>query len=585
MYKFSLRTAAGVLLILISCLFVFSQQHNNYRSQVIEGCSEEVSNYPGQNYVIEASSGRRTPVDRIETGHNRYVFTFRPSDTRIQQGQKLKFSAFTYGREQPGPNGREPEAIEDLYLERRGNMPGERDRRLNWDQTPYASVRQTGPWYAIYSYAGPGEPTYGTYILPLREDELPADWNEADVWPNPLNRYSYRGYPPSPRTGPPARSTVKRLPSNMQFDTAGMKPGFYWFTLQSDAVFDRPHRQTCSKTTPPVLIEIVKNIPPPPRVTKIDVKVKAGSTDCASASATATVSLTNVSPRDISIRWTIRDQNNREITPDYTTRDGKTVAVNRDLRTGRYTFTADVLYGAGRSEASDTATTGYICPGGGAGLVYFQYEVPDTKKPGKVIDPRDPEGWAGGDPAGRTAIERAPYPTGQFTLFYETTDAQQSADDSMTDNNTRQLDEIVEMLHTYPGYLLKIFGYADFQKTSGYSNELLSERRIKAVKDYLVFKYRKEYGRDISYRISGRTVTEARGARFAQSCDPYKWTDPRRWDRRTELIFTKDPDQPNPVYPPAPGCPQPQAKAPGKKPYRIPDKKPVKKYVIPAKSK
>lgn len=571
MHNLALRTAAGLVLILISCLPVFSQHHNSGEWQVIEGCSEDTFNYQGRNYVIEASSGRRTMVDRIETGHNRYVFTFRPNAASVRQGEALVFSTFTYGREQPGRSGHEPDAIQDLHVDRYGK----RGERLKWDQTPYAGVRQTGPWYAIYSYAGPDKPQYGTYILPLREDQLPADWEEADVWPNPLNHYSYRGYPPSPRAGQKVRSIVKRLPSNMKFDTSGMRPGFYWFTLQSDAVFDRPYRQQCAKTTPPVLIEIVKEYIPPPPVTRIGVKVRASSIDCRSATATAMVSLKNVSYRDISVRWTILDQNKREVRPDYTSADGRTVAVDRDLRTGRYTFTADVLHGTGHSEASDTATTAYICEGAGAGLVYFQFEVPDLKKPGKVIDPRYPESWAGGDNSSRaTGRQSDPYPTKQFPLFYETTNAQEPVDDSMVRNNTNRLEEIVDMLYTYPDYMLKIFGYADFQKTKGYDNQALGMRRVNAVRDYLVIRYKQKYRADISHRLYGQAVLESRGDRFAQSCDQYKWTDPRRWDRRAELIFTKDRYSPRPAYPPAPGCPQPAGTGkpgPGKKAYRIPD--------------
>lgn len=584
MYKFSYRIAICAVLVLISSIFTFSQKHRDESTQIIQGCAVSPYQYPPQTFIYNPYPNL-VDVDKIETGSNKFIFTFSPDKGRYYprpydkpDDDEIKFSVFNYGMQpnsfhnvaMDGPRPNLVTPLEALDLNRRSTLREENYELLNWDETYLKSMASSGSWHVIYKYAGPLDaprPDNGTYLSPIDEKLLASGKEELPVWPNPENHYSFKKSPSTPERGSGTLMTVKKL-SDLKLKVSGWKEGYYWFTLQNDANFGG---KTCQKTTPPVLIEISTPPPPPPTVRDLSISVKASSIECKSVTAIATVSLKNILENEVSISWEITDQNGNMVTPDYTSADKRTVTLNTNLKTGRYTFKATASADKWNLTRSASYSTTYICAGGGAGLVYFQFEVPDEKKRHLMIDHRDPEGWAGGDPKGDSDEKRDPYPTRQFPLFYGTTKAMDPVGGRMEKNNTRRLDEIVEMLRTYPDFHLKIFGYADFQATGTYSNQRLSERRIKAVKDYLVFKYQEKYGEDITGRISGRTVTEARSDRFAQSCDGYKWTDPRRWDRRAELIYTRDPNQPNPVYPPAPGCPQPavtRKPAPRKKPVR-----------------
>ena len=111
--------------------------------------------------------------------------------------------------------------------------------------------------------------TIERYIMPM--ENLPADDREVEVFARlyPRSFYSFDSNPvySQPESEPTMqiKSRVRKL-NGLEFDTKYLEEGKYWFTLQSNAVFPGQSPDSCAKTTPPVLIEILKkkykNVPP-----------------------------------------------------------------------------------------------------------------------------------------------------------------------------------------------------------------------------------------------------------------------------------------------------------------------------------
>jgi outer membrane protein OmpA-like peptidoglycan-associated protein len=223
---------------------MFGQRHYDPEvPQVIEGCSPRVTDYPETppHYIYEDPNiPILRQVDHVETGFSRFTFTFRPNQVRIAQKQLLKFTLYPYGRELGNVN--------DLSLVRHSGVPSERGAVLNWDQSRFASVKQSGTWYAVFNSAG-------EYLQPLEEGQL-QDGANVNALRNPLTNFSYHGNQAIPGAGNPIPGRVRKLTPGLELDTSGIEPGIYWVTLQGEADFGS---EKCRKTTPPVVIEITYN--------------------------------------------------------------------------------------------------------------------------------------------------------------------------------------------------------------------------------------------------------------------------------------------------------------------------------------
>lgn len=457
-------------------------------------------------------------MKRADTGAARMALSFQPNSVQIERGEPIVFTP-----------------------------------KVEWPDG-----RLTGDLYAIYSPAGP--PRHDMYLMPVAESGLPTGSGSINAVINPLNYYFHDGARPKPDPAPPIPSTIARL-QDSRLDTDNMPLGKYWFTLQSAIQYPNGGG-TCHKTSSIVLIEIV----PPPPVPDFKIAVKAGTVSCQSIFANARIyDLKYAREEDISIRWELTPANNNLETSD----NNRSASVRKGLiPETMYTFRAiGRLRTTGlERDAYDPVRYTCVVDKPAAGIVYFQFEVPDKKKADLMIVAADPESWTWG-PRGKNADK---YPTAHFSSFFNFYRQDVPA---ITDTaNTDQLKVIVEKLREFPGYSLKIFGYADFQRTGTYSNDELSERRVKAALNYIRNRYQEIYGEDISSRLSYQVVTKAFGDSRAQTCEPYKWNDQRRWDRRAEMLYTPDPNVGPPDYEPAKDCPQPTRKVPpprkGKKPRR-----------------
>ncbi|MDQ4123250.1 MAG: hypothetical protein M3209_17575 [Acidobacteriota bacterium] len=354
----------------------------------------------------------------------------------------------------------------------------------------------------------------------------------------------------------------------LELDTTDLPTGYYWVTLQGNAVFDGEYKGDCPKTTPPVLIHIE------PRVPKIEIPPVANrppkltlnpTTDCKAGrvSVIAKPSDPDIPAQTLKIRdWKIYEGEGNdkkeiplssfsyEFAPNAD--DPQSLTINGGLQLGvKYTFEATVSDGEYKTTADQSTTL--ICPNSAAGIFYFGFATPN-KKDGNILDPEE---WT----TDRERLNEKPetegkYPEAEFATFYEKISPRFKVPEiDSNNNNTVTLNRIVDAINANPGYKLYVYGYADFSKTKNYSNFELAKRRIDNAVAAIRAKL-SEKGLSFNQVIAGEPVKTNRSDCYVQTCtDRDTWSDERRHDRRVEVLYVLDTNQIKlPEYEPKPEC-------------------------------
>ena len=255
------------ILLLVCSVSGFGQNPNTSKTpEIYEGCGSGELYDPLRDrkgrivYRYNRKTKQNEPVKTNirPSSESRFVYTFRPNRTTVNKGDKIVFTPFPFGRDTQSydPSGKSP--IERLREERYSTRKFEENNgRLNWDETALGEVKAAGDWYVIYYAAEESASNLPNnaerYLLPFRQIVEGENIDARTISPDPYSPVR------TTDTGIVIKSTVKKLSGGniLEFDTTGLTPGTYWFTLQNTAVSFGNQTGTCPKTTPSVLIKIV----------------------------------------------------------------------------------------------------------------------------------------------------------------------------------------------------------------------------------------------------------------------------------------------------------------------------------------
>lgn len=569
---------------LVSLTFVFinsvKAQTPSATPQVYQGCASGpfTYRYPSRTFIWNGkdSEGRMitTRIDRVVTSEGRMVLTFVPERVVVEKDTTLNLEAFSFGRETPfgKTDLQNPSALKSLKLPPIAEMPEfkkstieeERYQYMNWDGTPLETVRATGDWYAIIHRKSDFSNGLVPNILPVTSPENYLNQNSIPTSLIPPTFYYYGDelvkvageYDPNNKEKipviPSAIRLIKLTPNsnssdryNLALATTELEIGEYYVTLQSTAAFGGQTSESCSKTTPPVLIRVK------PRNTAPELTLTPKS-DC-SPTVVAEASDKDLPAQKLTIKgWRILDQQNNDVTSStphsFTTNSDKsqTLTINEGAKVGKYRIEARVSDGLLESEKVETTVEVKYCgdrpppTGKAAGIAYFGNATPDYRNE-EIIS--NPEIWTKDTERKRPAGAGA-YPSKEYEEFYIVTTVPEEKPEipilNPEKNNTDTINRIVNKLQKHPNSNLYVLGYADYRFTPGvYKNELLAEFRIKSVIEAI----KKELSsRGLSNRIIGAGSTStncAASTDVAQKNRSEKniWSDLLRWDRRVEIIY------------------------------------------------
>lgn len=417
------------------------------------------------------------------------------------------------------------------------------------------STTQTGDLYAIYHKADLNSDNSfspGVFILPLSQ---PTDGAKAR--PRPFTfYYDFDGNligasPPGVTSSNPWEKEVRvrKLTSGLTMDVSDMEDGFYWFTLQGMSVINsQQNPDRCSKTTPPVLVEIrtIYDDPPPPdHKPTVEITSPITGDACQQKIITAVAKDDDnlpgspYAPQTLRLTWEIRNKQSgaiveRRITPvgsptnPVYTEKAETI----NLLPGDYTVKVTVT--DGKYTASDDDKFDTTCSG--AGIVYIQFDEPyqPLKDATRGIpfnyDPyREPNDWGIYRSRRGQCRSGKVRPDGEFLPFYNTGYATLP---SSVEENKDKLDRIGNILKNDPEIMLYVLGYADFRNDLTY-NKYLVDRRNGAVMKYL----KDNYGVTEDRLVGGKAINNSNESAISRDEDPC--SDGRMHDRRVELIYFK----------------------------------------------
>lgn len=427
---------------------------------------------------------------------------------------------------------------------------------------PSLTADKTGALSAIYYKANEDftkQINGDKYLLPLP----PGDNGKPDAWLIPYTYY-YLGenmvfrVPPPPEPDP--RQSIKvnvRKLSGLEFDTDDLDYGFYWFTLQGTAVVnERQNPDNCTKTTPPVLIEIVRRLEY--RNYQPTVSVKVAGEYCYQKTITVEAGDRNNEPNDplnpqmITLSWKITNKTTGAVVKsDKVTFTSATYNVNiptGDIKLGNYTVEADVDDGRLKNSTRgglDNTDLDLKCKG--AGIAYFQFDEPFDSEKRKIRFNAgyytNPEDWVAVNTRVKVKNQcknsQGLYPEQEFPDFYETFFGKGTTPFPV-ENNTEKLKRIIDTLIANPNYRIIIRGYADFRNSDDY-NVALVERRLQVVKNYL-----ESRSKELGSPITNERYTLIRNLYDSKSRCKYEGDFKnscyveRRQDRRVELIYYAD---------------------------------------------
>lgn len=470
-----------------------------------QGCSGDVWEYSSsanQTYIYKNIGGKLVlvQIDRANTSENRMAIRFKTQSVRVEKGKNIQFEVET-------------------------------------------DTAVTGAWYAIYHKATEDftKPiNANNYLLPLAPNELSGENGQVNAQRIPPSRYYLddRLIDTSPDTEiltTPIPSYYAKL-SNLQLNTANLAPGLYWFTLQTDAVYNGQTPNQCAKTTPPVLIEIT---PPPTPTPKFNIpptiEPESNIVDCDFPTIKATAKdednkpNSGKTPQTLSIIWNITDSkgnkyNYKVINSGNPNSEEYFEQIEIEGLLPEVFYIKVKAFDGKDYSQEKTTTLDVKCKI--AKRIYFQFAIPYESLRGGVFKLSDyliPDSWTNN----RRGTRCSPaYPNYEYPL---------SNNEVFALTNKDKLDEIVQILKSNKDYRLEILGFADKEKSKGYDNTALGWRRVKVVRQYLVNELRKT-GNDTNV-FTGDVVENSLGDTTAESNDDDPCEERRRHDRRVDLIY------------------------------------------------
>jgi len=515
-------------IVLLSVVYLFCFTGIAY-SQVDPCATGPFSFDPERTFVWEkdGSAWRRRPIKPEDTDTRplgqKMLFVFAPKSVVVERGKPVEFEFYKFAESEKnhtffydgelGNDGvdhpRSPISAADAVKPRASRIPEEKGQLVGVDESYLFQMSSEGDLYAIYSYAGTKPPEVGDYLAP----RVMAGDGEGS---------STKGF--------------RKVGSDKKFDTTGMPDGYYWFTLQKTGIFNNGANR-CSKTTPPVVVEITPTPTPPPTpdptpmppIVSINIPVKCGS----DLVATAEASDQNTPPSSLSYKWEpVREEQG----------DGSNsfrIAKSK-LRNGEiYHFKVTVTNKYGKIANAEKDQI-YACDGA-AGIVYFGFAIPYSGDGAKYPKPiGSPETWVKGSSSNE---QQQPYPKRPYREFYERPGIETNVPDTV-ESNTATIARIVNVLSIEgKKFNIWLYGYADYEKKAQkFSNQQLSEDRFRQVQRAIEAAYNQRHPNDPLdiERIKGEGRLLGLGDTNAARCGQKRYDDIQRWDRRTEIVFLEE---------------------------------------------